>query len=254
MCKRTLFWLVIALSMILAACSPAGLKPTPGPKAEPTSAQPSPGGGLQARPQFLEQLRSQLARQQGVSVDQVIIEEYQSAQWPDACLGLAKKDEVCAQTITPGYLVVVSLPSGTLELHTDKSGLNYRQTTLESPPGERPVAVIWQRSGGFAGICQRLIVYLDGGYRLINCVKEQVLGEGKLADADLAKLQKLQGQYTDFRWQSVPPSGSADMFTEELSFNGAGSTNLPKEEQQQLAEYVAQLAGSLLRAGASSTP
>jgi hypothetical protein len=45
-------------------------------------------------------------------------------QWPDSCLGLARAGEVCAQVVTPGYRVVVSLGGRQLEYHTATDGFN----------------------------------------------------------------------------------------------------------------------------------
>jgi len=38
-------------------------------------------------------------------------------EWPDACMGLAKSDETCAQVITPGYVVVTERAGQRTEYH-----------------------------------------------------------------------------------------------------------------------------------------
>jgi len=47
-------------------------------------------------------------------------------EWPDACLGAAAPDEVCAEIITPGYTIVVEGPADARSTyHADRSG-NFR--------------------------------------------------------------------------------------------------------------------------------
>lgn len=42
-------------------------------------------------------------------------------EWPDACMGLAKPGEVCAQVVTPGYAVVVERAGQRTEYHTSRA-------------------------------------------------------------------------------------------------------------------------------------
>ncbi len=67
-----------------------------------------------------------------------------SQQWPDACLGLAQPDEVCAQVIVPGYEVTVTGNFDTAEtieavwiFHTDQDfnriRLNEEASQLPNP-------------------------------------------------------------------------------------------------------------------------
>jgi len=41
-------------------------------------------------------------------------------EWPDACLGVKREDEVCAQVITPGYQVKALAASQIYEVRTDR--------------------------------------------------------------------------------------------------------------------------------------
>lgn len=43
-----------------------------------------------------------------------------SMDWPDTCLGAPARGEVCAQAITPGYEVVLSLDDNMFTYHTDQ--------------------------------------------------------------------------------------------------------------------------------------
>lgn len=55
-------------------------------------------------------------------VDQADVEiiSVKEKEWPDACLGVSQPEMVCAQVITPGYLVKALAASQIYEVHTDK--------------------------------------------------------------------------------------------------------------------------------------
>lgn len=67
-------------------------------------------------------VREQTAQDQGVDVDAVAVISVETVEWPDACLGLARADEMCAQVITPGYRVVVEVDGEQYAYRTDLSG------------------------------------------------------------------------------------------------------------------------------------
>ncbi len=54
----------------------------------------------------------------------------ETVDWPDACLGAARDDEVCAQVITPGYRIIVEQGGETIEYHASRAGELRRTTTL----------------------------------------------------------------------------------------------------------------------------
>jgi hypothetical protein len=54
----------------------------------------------------------------------------EAVDWPDACLGAARDDEVCAQVITPGYRIIVEQGGETSEYHASRAGELRRTTTL----------------------------------------------------------------------------------------------------------------------------
>jgi len=55
----------------------------------------------------------------GANASLVTVEQ---VDWPDACLGVAEPDQVCAQVITPGYRVIVERAGGRIEYHTSRVG------------------------------------------------------------------------------------------------------------------------------------
>lgn len=56
---------------------------------------------------------------QNLPPNQLQITAVESADWPDACLGLAAPDEFCAQMITPGWAVTVTNGQQTWQYRTD---------------------------------------------------------------------------------------------------------------------------------------
>jgi hypothetical protein len=48
--------------------------------------------------------------------------EYESAEWPDACLGLGGPSETCAEVVTAGWRIVLQLDATTYVLRSDTYG------------------------------------------------------------------------------------------------------------------------------------
>lgn len=52
----------------------------------------------------------------------IVVLGYEQAEWPDACLGLAAPDEMCAGVITPGWEVVLQIGEEVVTVRTDDLG------------------------------------------------------------------------------------------------------------------------------------
>lgn len=114
------------------------------------------------------------------------------------------------------------------------------------PPGDNP-AVIWQRSGGFAGICHDLTINEDGSYALRGCDPDAAAQTGTLTSIQMEQLNDLLDRYVTFEWEAKPPPNSADMFQESLTFYGRGSQAPNSEEQQAISQFLGSLAEDLSR-------
>ncbi|PIR82386.1 hypothetical protein COU20_02585 [Candidatus Kaiserbacteria bacterium CG10_big_fil_rev_8_21_14_0_10_59_10] len=66
--------------------------------------------------------RTQAAADAGVAYGDTEVISAVEQEWPDACLGLAGADEMCAQVITTGYEVVVSASGETYTYRTNFDG------------------------------------------------------------------------------------------------------------------------------------
>ena len=108
--------LLLALALVLSACAPNN--PTP---LTPTPAVP--GGAASEIPEAILQA---VATQLGVDLQQIQVQDFEQVDWPNACLGLAQPDELCAEVITPGYQLILTANGQQYQVHTDLIGVNVR--------------------------------------------------------------------------------------------------------------------------------
>ncbi len=73
-----------------------------------------PAAALEAQEALMEKF--------AIPADLVQILSAEQTEFPDACLGLAEEDELCAQVITPGWLFEVEVQGIRYEVRTDESG------------------------------------------------------------------------------------------------------------------------------------
>ena len=134
--KRSLFTMLIMLLMAIAACTPA--QPEPG-------AAPTGDEAEQAAPEALPAARLALAEYLDISPDDLELEQIEDAQWPNACLGLAEPGEMCAEVITPGFLITFTGEGEPYQVRTDQSGNVVRvEAASAEPTGDQlppPVAL-----------------------------------------------------------------------------------------------------------------
>lgn len=78
-------------------------------------------------PEAVMQAMRILSETLGIDINQVNIATLEQRDWPDACLGLPQPGEVCAQVITPGFLVVFEVNGQQFEFRTDQTGTQIRQ-------------------------------------------------------------------------------------------------------------------------------
>jgi hypothetical protein len=78
-----------------------------------------------------------LANRLDLPLESISIYRYESAQWPDECLGLGQPGETCAQTVVPGYSMVFQAGDQFYEYRTDETGGIIRpvDATLGYPAG-----------------------------------------------------------------------------------------------------------------------
>jgi hypothetical protein len=93
------------------------------------NASPTPNQSLPRA--IAEAVRQDLFRKTGIPVAQVEIKQSETAQWPNACLGLATSGEMCAEVIVPGWRIVLSDGNKTWIYRTDNQGNRMRMENRE---------------------------------------------------------------------------------------------------------------------------
>jgi hypothetical protein len=107
-------------------------------------------------------------------------------------------------------------------------------------------SILWQRSGGIAGICQELTIYGDRRYEIVDCANGEKLASGELPEDRWLELRAYLVEYSAFEYETVPPQGSADMFTDQYTFFGGGSRMPSEEAKLEINEFLAALTGKLI--------
>lgn len=135
--KKTIRLVILLVAAtLLAACQVAGSTPdkqTAGTEepAETATELPEtpPVGETQTGdnyPKAVLAARAALAASLGVEEAAISVSTFETRDWPDACLGAAQKDEMCAQVITPGYRVELAVGEIIHVAHTSLSGAEVR--------------------------------------------------------------------------------------------------------------------------------
>jgi hypothetical protein len=78
--------------------------------------------GNRVLPVTVDDAQRFLADQLGIDISRIQVNSFSMMDWPDACLGLAGQDEMCAQVITPGYQVILQVDDQQYDVRTDTSG------------------------------------------------------------------------------------------------------------------------------------
>ena len=63
-----------------------------------------------------------LAEDLGEDPVRIFVVEYEAAEWPDACLGLGRPSELCAEVVTAGWRIVLQLDPTIYVLRSDTFG------------------------------------------------------------------------------------------------------------------------------------
>jgi hypothetical protein len=215
--------------LLLGACSPQA-QPTELPGEIPEDATQVSGNSSAAEDAAI----SALAKNLGLDVSQIKVVSAEAVEWPDACLGITQEGIVCAQVITPGYKIVLEADRKQVEYHTDETGDVILPAT---------VALTWTRSGGIAGFCDHLTIYLSGEVQASNCKTEQMV-EVPLTDvhsqAEIATMNEWVSEYGEVEVDASDPKGAADAMTVKLTLYGLGTEQQASPEAEQALLQFAQ--------------
>lgn len=225
--------------LLLGACNP--VRPLPAGSAEAaatataTAEEPAvEQGNSQADAQTGEQTGAAanmvgvLANQLGIDSSEVTVTSSEAVEWPDACLGVTLEDEMCAQVITPGYIIVLSANGSSYTYHTDQSGSWYR--LVEEPEvlsGGRIVALSYEGPEELSSdeTSRCAILQIEGGETSVGGCDGTVT-TAPLGASLAATWADISGRFGSFVYET--PS-------ERLTFAGVGSLVDPTWQRALLA-------------------
>lgn len=232
---------VAAFVLVLAACAAPNTAEQPSPEATASPTAPAPQPTPQPQPAMetpqgvldpqAEQASSAaanaVAAQLAVDAVEVRVVSAVPMEWPDSCLGLPRGDEMCAQAITPGYLVVVEANGQKFEARTNQDGTVVR--LVGGAQGvEGGVAAQWAMEWRANGEpCQIASIGADGA--AVGGCGDDALRTSFLTDDRQSDLAYYTRIYASF---------DADTPAGHLRFTGAGPASASAAEQRMLAEWA----------------
>ncbi len=116
---RPIMLLVLLTALLLAACSSSNTN------APATQVNPDLENALP--PDVALNVQNQISQTLGVTVENIKITQVEQMDWPNGCLGLPQGDEVCAEVVTPGWLLTFNINGQEYKYRVDKSGTVIRQ-------------------------------------------------------------------------------------------------------------------------------
>jgi hypothetical protein len=167
--------------------------------------------------------RQFLAQHLGVAASEIKLVKVEEVDWPNSCLGVEKKNQMCADVITPGYLVLLESGGNQYEIHTDQTGgvVLLAETPFIQEDG---TALAWEWIE--ENVCQRLEFH-EGAFWYGGCQYELTL-----ANVSQARLEEMQEFITTFAsFESKTPAG-------QISFSGQGEQNASGSEQRSMGEWA----------------
>lgn len=111
--------LIIAIALPNADSQAAPVHPSHSPQTT-SKTQPSPS------PALLQATIQDLARRTKIPVKQIQVKSAIAKTWPNGCLGLARKEEMCTQMLVSGWQIVLGHGQHTWRYRTDQTGKNLR--------------------------------------------------------------------------------------------------------------------------------
>jgi hypothetical protein len=213
----------LLLAFFLTACSGLGGAATSTPAAIPgTETVP-----VDLTPAQLAVL-SELSTARSVALESIALISTTAVNWPDSCLGVIRPNLGCADAITPGFRVIAEAKGMQFEYHTDQSGALVTPATL---------AMIWHRSGGIAGFCDDLYIYLSGESFGSDCIRGDVYPMGVLTVDELVQLDAWVKALGPAAIEIKDPA-VADAMSTTLTFNGSGPGQLGDDDKASMLNWV----------------
>jgi len=232
--------LIVALltAVLLAACSSAttNTPPTIPATLPPLNATLTPvETGATSGDAAAQMARLALAQSLKLNESDVIIQNTEAVQWPNACLGVTLPDTMCALHVVDGYRVTLVVGEDTYVYHTNADG-------SEAVPAQ---ALSWHREGGVAGYCDSLVIDVLGQATAYSCQGQPftAIGTQQLKPETRQQISQWLADFQPFSLaQSDTPN---DGVMVNLDFQGLGTADASTAEQQAMADLAAEIFNQL---------
>jgi hypothetical protein len=222
---------VFVLIVLLAACAPQAAATQP-----PVNMTEEPMQGSGDLTSAQDAAVSTLAKNLGLETSEIEVVSTESVEWPDACLGVTQEDIACAQVVTPGYKIILEANGKQVEYHTNEDGTVVVPATM---------VLTWSRSGGIAGFCDSITIYLSGEVQAGNCkgtAAAQKSVNELLSPEEIATMNEWISKYGEINIDASDPKGVADGMSVKLTMYGTGTEQtIDPASQQQLFTFVQDL-------------
>jgi len=170
----------------------------------------------------------QLAKALGKAETDIKVVSSTPIEWPDACLGMAQPDVVCAQVITPGFIFVLAADALQYEYHTNADGSQVVAGTVE---------LAWHRAGGIVGFCDDLLIYEAGEVHVTSCKPQAFSADGALTPDERTQFDQWLTQLGQVDLTQKDPA-AADAMSMTLTLTGSGTGTPTAADQQALFAFA----------------
>lgn len=233
---RKIFIGLVLLILVITACTPEAQPTEIGTEVEEQPTQV----GEELTP-LQQEVISKVASNLGITEDQVRLVSSEAVEWPDSCLGIETEGIACAEVITAGQRIVLDVAGKQVEYHTNEDGSVVLPATL---------ALNWSRSGGVAGFCDQLRIYLSGEVQFTNCKNSEIMEKplsDLLSQGQIATLDDWISKYGNVSIDASDPQGVADGMSVQLEMFGLGSQQITSPEvEQALMLFVQDLSNKFM--------
>jgi hypothetical protein len=196
---------------------------------------PANGPAVEVPEAIVAIVKPMLANALGVAEGDIQVVSTQIIEWPDSCLGVSTPGLACSQIVTPGYLLTLQANGQQYEYHTNGDASAVQPASL---------ALRWQRTGGFVGLNDGLMVYASGE---IHANWARGSKESQLSALTADQQAQLKGWLAKFGSVSVAhsdPANASDGMSTSFTLLGSGSGQPSAAEQQAMLDWAqAVLAG-----------
>lgn len=179
-------------------------------------------------------LIAQLAENLGLDGKEISVASTEQVEFGDACLGVSMPEVMCAQVVTPGWVIVLQADGLQYEYHASADGSRIQPATQ---------ALTWKREGGIAGFCDNMTVFLSGEVYTTTCKGDNRMGTFAtlLSKEERDRFTAWVKEFGQAELDASDPEGVADRMVVTLSFNGNGSGSLVPVGEEALFQWAQML-------------